>query len=296
MSSPHVPRRPGFTLIELLVVIAIIGTLVALLLPAVQKVREAAARAQCQNNLHQIGLALHNYHDTQKHFPPSDTNRPQKRHSWVAFVLPFLEQTPLYNRYKFKKDWYNPKNQKVVSKQLRLLQCPSSPVVDPVDQLYPSQPACGDYNATNGVSPMLVAVGLVPQTDLRGVLLSNTYSRILDITDGTSSTILIAEDAGRPQLWNAGRLVPGGYATGGAWADRRGPFTLSGSTVDGSAPFGPCALNCTNDNEVYSFHTGGANVLFADGSVQFLHATVSVRTLAALITRSGGEVVVSSDF
>jgi prepilin-type N-terminal cleavage/methylation domain-containing protein/prepilin-type processing-associated H-X9-DG protein len=290
-------REPaGFTLIELLVVIAIIGVLISLLLPAVQKVREAAARAQCLNNLKQIGLALHNYHDTQKHFPPSDTNRPERRHSWVTFILPFLEQGPLYSRYNFKADWYDLRNQPVVSTQLQLLQCPSAPFQNRIDPAYPSLPACGDYNATNGVEPGLVAAGFVPPTDLRGVLLSNQTTRITDITDGTSSTILITEDAGRPQLWNAGKPVPGGYAAGGAWADRRGPFTLSGSSLDGTTPFGPCGINCTNDNEVYSFHTGGADALFVDGSVRFIYSTVSIRTLAALITRSGGEVAPSSDF
>jgi prepilin-type processing-associated H-X9-DG protein len=264
-------------------------------MPAVQKVREAASRSQCMNNLRQIGLALHNYHDPFRHLPPSDTTTPQRKHSWVAFILPFIEQSTLYNRYDFKANWFSPKNQQVVSAQLRLFQCPSVPIPDRTDPAFPSLPACGDYNATKNVATGLVSIGLVPPTDLRGVMMTNQTCRLTDITDGTSNTILIAEDAGRPQLYTS-TAVPGGYAAGGGWADRRGPFTLSGSSLDGTMPFGPCSMNCTNDNEIFSFHTGGANLLFADGSVQYLHQAINIRTMAALITRSGNEPVSAAEW
>jgi len=295
----HTTRQQcAFTLIELLVVIAIIGVLIGLLLPAVQKVRESAARTECQNNLKQIGLALHSYHNEHKAFPPSDTNTPNKAHSWVAFILPYMEQIGIYNRYRFQNDWFDLKNQKAVSKQIALLYCPSTPIAPPrVDANYPSLPACSDYNVTMGVAAGLVAVGLVPPTDLTGVMTTNNPSRIASVTDGTSSTILVAEDAGRPQLyWSGGQLVPGGYAIGGAWADRRGPLWLNGSSWDGSVPYGPCALNCTNDNEVYAFHSQGANFLFADGSVHFIARGIDIRTMAAFFTRAGGETVEVSGY
>jgi prepilin-type N-terminal cleavage/methylation domain-containing protein/prepilin-type processing-associated H-X9-DG protein len=294
MRKKTFPNSLGFTLIELLVVIAIIGVLVGLLVPAVQKVREAANRTVCSNNLRQIGIALHNYHGTNHHFPPSDTKKPRK-HSWIAFTLPYFEQDPLYKQYNFNANWYDPLNQPAVSIQLKVFQCPSVPQQNRVDPNYPSQPACGDYNATNGVAVGLVLVGLVPSTDLRGVMERDNTTRLTAITDGTSNTIMVAEDAGRPQLWNVGRVVPGGYAYGGGWADGRGPFILNGSSQDGSFPYGPCAMNCTNNNEVYSFHTGGAMALFADASVRFLHNGINIKTMAALMTRSGGEVV-SEDF
>jgi prepilin-type N-terminal cleavage/methylation domain-containing protein/prepilin-type processing-associated H-X9-DG protein len=288
-------KRCGFTLIELLVVIAIIGILIALLLPAVQKVREAASRTSCTNNLKQIGLALHNYHDTNRRFPPSSTSKPAKRHAWIAFVLPYFEQETLQKRYNFAKNWYAASNNKAVRSQLTVFQCPSTPLANRVDSTYTPNAACVDYNATRGVSPDLVRVGLVSPTDLRGVLEKNKGTRMGQIKDGTSNTIIVAEDAGRPLLYNAGNQVPG-YVFGGPWADELGSFYLNGSSADGTVRPGPCAINCSNDKEIFGFHPEGANVVFADGSVHFLRSSISIANMAALITRSGGELNNSTDY
>jgi prepilin-type processing-associated H-X9-DG protein len=210
----------------------------------------------------------------------------------VAFILPYIEQQPLYNQYKFSVNWVARSNRPAVSTPLKVFQCPSTPISDRVDTQTRSPVACGDYNATRGVSKDLVTLGLIPPTpDLRGVLVKNSPTRLTDVTDGTANTILVAEDAGRPDLWNAGHLVPGGYATGGGWADTRGPFFLNGASADGSISPGPCPINCTNDREIYSFHTAGANVLFTDGHVQFLQANTNISIVAALITRAGAEVI-----
>jgi prepilin-type N-terminal cleavage/methylation domain-containing protein/prepilin-type processing-associated H-X9-DG protein len=292
MRRPITKKPWGFTLLELLVVVAIIGLLIALLLPPVQKVREAANRVTCANNLKQLGLALHNYENTNGSFPPSNTGSPQKRHAWVAFILPYIEQQPLFNQYKSSANWNARPNRPAVSTPLKVFQCPSTPVPDRVDDHLRSKPACGDYNVTPGVSRDLVTLGLVPPTpDLRGVMVKNQATRVTDVTDGTANTIVAAEDAGRPDLWNAGRLVPGGYANGGGWADTRGPFFLNGASADGSVSPGPCPINCTNDNEIYSFHPAGANVLFTDGHVLFLTANTNISIVAALITRAGAEVI-----
>jgi type II secretory pathway pseudopilin PulG len=281
--------------VELLVVIAIIAILIALLVPAVQKVREASNRATCTNNLKQIGLALLNYHDTYHRFPCSNTSGPGKRHSWVPFVLPYLEQVPLYKRYNFAKNWFTPSNAKAAAVHLEVFQCPSVPSGNRSDSTIIPNGACGDYNSTKGVSPDLVSIGLVPATDLRGVMVKNETTRLADVTDGASNTIMVVEDAGRPFLYNNGQLVPG-YAAGGPWADELGPFYLNGGAGDGSVPAGSCPMNCTNDREIYSFHGGGAHAQFADGSVHFIASSISIRNLAALITRSGGEPISEGDF
>ena len=116
-------------------------------------------------------------------------------------------------------------------------------------------------------------------------------TRVSQILDGTSNTIMLAEDAGRPQLWRAGSRISGQPdVLGGPWAGFLSGFVVRGSNPDGTSP-GPCAINCTNNREVYSFHPSGANVVFADGSVHFLQAGMDIQVLANLVTRSGGEVV-----
>jgi len=268
-------RTPrGFTLIELLVVIAIIAVLIALLLPAVQKVREAANRTKCTNNLKQLGLALVHYHETFHKFPPGRVDGPlpeagvtnSARHGWGPFILRFIERQDLADRYDWNRESSQPPNQETVGVQLKIFQCPSA---EP-DRFYTQGPsgmgACGDYAPTWGVDPVL-ATG-----DCRGILVPNLMTRLADITDGASNTILLTEDAGRPREWRAGIPGPDQTITGGPWG------------------------NCTNDHEVYSFHPAGANSVFADGSVHFLKAGMSIQVLAALVTRAGGEVVSTGDY
>jgi prepilin-type N-terminal cleavage/methylation domain-containing protein/prepilin-type processing-associated H-X9-DG protein len=317
-------RRRGLTLIELLVVIGIIAVLLGLLLPAVQKVREAASRLRCANNLKQLGLALHNYHDTQGTFPPPYVNRGGSylnsgfpfTHGWAPFILPYIEQPALASLYRWDLPQYAPENQPVVATQLKLFQCPSTPeqnryMVRGPFALFGTKAACGDYTIALGVNPKPAQLGWADSVgDYRGALtvtptpaigpsiLSTTTAgtRLTDITDGTSNTILLTEDVGRPRLWQAGRAGPAQAVTGGPWDNFLGPIILEGSSTDGTVQPGPCALNCTNDGEVYAFHTGGANAVFADGSVHFLHAGMSIRIMARLITRAGGEVVSGDDY
>jgi prepilin-type N-terminal cleavage/methylation domain-containing protein/prepilin-type processing-associated H-X9-DG protein len=296
--------RQGFSLIELLVVIAIIAVLIGLLIPAVQKVREAANRIKCGNNLHQLSLALHEFHDAQGKFPPGQVRGPYPeaqvywnvKHGWAVFILPYIEQQSLYKAYYW--DWAvgAQPNQDVVARPLKNFWCPTAPEQDRYDffgglfPTYGGKGACGDYAPTWYVDPALAA------GDNRGVLVPNGMTRLTDITDGTSSTILLTEDAGRPRLWQAGRAGPDQAVTGGPWAGFDNGITLKGSQLDGASRAGPCGLNCSNDHEVYSFHAGGANAVFADGSVRFLKADIDIRILAALVTRAGGEVVSATDY
>jgi len=306
-------RRQGFTLIELLVVIAIIAILIGLLLPAVQKTREAASRIQCTNNLKQLGLALHNYHDTHQSLP-SSTNLPGvPRSSAFTFLLPFFEQDNLYRNYDFSSNWFDPINQPVSATKLSILLCPSSPNPDRLDgrpEAWAPLVAVTDYGITTHVAQRLYLTGLVDNYGPGAMPKNEARPRLADITDGTSNTILVAESAGRPNLWRAGRLI-GVPATirvnGGGWSRAATAFSIEGSSADGTTFPGPCAINCTNGEDVtiypdayygrdgsgaiYAFHTGGANAVFGDGSVHFLHQSISIRTLAALVTRGGGEVI-----
>jgi prepilin-type N-terminal cleavage/methylation domain-containing protein/prepilin-type processing-associated H-X9-DG protein len=293
---------PAFTLIELLVVIAIIAILIALLVPAVQKVREAAARTQCANNLKQIGLALHNYHDANKCFPPGQTDSP-KKHIWAAYILPYLEQANLVRGYNFNiLHWFEGTNQAIVVVQLQVMQCPSAPssrVEDSANQragvTVPA--ACGDYGAIGNVDEALVQGGFIPgplPAKPNGVLVAVNRTRIPDITDGTSQTLMVGEIAGRPVQYVTGRkivTIPGSPVYGAGWADWDNGFQIHGASADGMTQPGPCGVNCTNNKGLFSFHPGGVNTLFADGSVHFLRDDIGVTIVAALATRNGGEII-----
>ncbi|HKB41450.1 MAG TPA: DUF1559 domain-containing protein [Gemmataceae bacterium] len=299
-------RRSGLTLIELLVVVAIIGVLIALILPAVQMARESARRLTCDNKLKQIGLACQQHHDTYGVFPPCWVNAPftlpqgqviQNGAGTFACLLPFLEQDALAKLYRWDKRAQGPENQPVATTQLKVLQCPSAmpnrwvtEVEDPGNYSYGGRGACGDYGGVKWIDNRLVDMGLVdPAADYRGVLSEDHLTRSAEITDGSSQTILVAEHAGRPTLWRAGRRVPGTYAIAAAWI--AGTVTFGqGASYDGATKPGPCAVNCTNDREVYSFHPGGANAVFADGSVHFLPGRIDIRIFARLVTYAGGEV------
>ena len=315
MRQPTVRKSRGFTLIELLVVIAIIAVLIGLLLPAVQKVREASARASCQNNLKQIGLALHNYEGANQFFPPGDTKNTPPHHAWTALVLPYIEQDNVYRIYDFTHDWNNPGNYPAIQTQMKVFNCPSTPTGQRVDSTITALPACSDYAALNGVKDfvgvncfgyLLHDGGQNTDSRLLGVLSFDKPARWVDIKDGASNTIMVAEDAGRPTFYDATKQpYPEGtrmnvdgsmqYYKEGGWADPGAPFSIDGSNQDGSIP-GGCALNCTNNSEIYSFHPNGANVLFADGSVHFISASMDLCKLAALVTRAGGEVFAQGDF
>lgn len=313
--------RHAFTLIELLVVIAIIAVLIGLLLPAVQKVREAAARMSCQNNMKQLGLGLHNYQGTTGYFPPGALRSPntgtvtpfyQKfgvtrngvRHSWSIFLLPYIEQDALYKMYNLNEDWAASANDGVRRTTLKMMTCPSTPGGARIFTKSVTIPtgagggtrtieiASGDYGPNNGYDAALVTNGLADAVPNRnGVLDVNLSLSVPEIRDGTSNTILLSEDAGRPDRYQAGVMTVALGQLDGGWADHDNEYVVHGYNAAGTASGGPCHTNCTNNNEVYSFHSGGANHVMGDGSVRFIRASMDIRQFVKLVTYAGNEVV-----
>jgi prepilin-type N-terminal cleavage/methylation domain-containing protein/prepilin-type processing-associated H-X9-DG protein len=302
-------RRTGFTLIELLVVVAIIAVLVGLLLPAVQKVREAAARASCANNLKQIGLACHNYESAYGFMPQAGsyptTAAPDTPYAgWGVFILPQIEQGNLLLGsigYQTDKNWFDPVNQAAVRTPVKLYLCPSTPsgdrAVNPIldNTTGVQDPArsahAGDYMAPRGFSDATYAA----PTQRRGAL--NWFSEratIQAVTDGTSNTVLVTEQAGRPAYYKRRAVQPGTVLVYPGWT---GPWAsynavwCKATLDDGSDGTGACTINCNNSAGVYSFHTGGVNAVMADGSVRFLREGLPKDAFYALISRDGGEVV-----
>jgi prepilin-type N-terminal cleavage/methylation domain-containing protein/prepilin-type processing-associated H-X9-DG protein len=326
-TTDHGPRTTddghfrGFTLVELLVVIAIIGILVALLLPAIQAAREAARRTQCLNNLKQMGLAILNFESTRKAYPrgrwnvvPTDTTKhtvPDRSvaksndHSWQSIVLPYAEEQNIASRYDTKKAWFHTDNRPPVSYPISIFVCPTVPETFRFDIMFTSdpKPAAGDYGSSNGVGNGAWTLagtlgpyptpegGFQPEEGARviGVLhkvFLRSPSRVKDVIDGTSKTIMIAESAGKPDLYtqgakgdSTGKQIPVGAGTG--WADPDSGFTVNTQPV----------INRHNDAEMYAFHSGGAQMCFADGSARLLNDSMETVVGIALVTRAGGETV-----
>ena len=344
----------GFTLIELLVVIAIIGVLIALLLPAVQQAREAARRTQCTNNLKQIGLALHNYADAFRCFPPAGegTNYsfspPVTQFvdgvGFLPRILQFMDQDAVYNSYNYSLDYNHTSlaNFTAASTVVASFLCPSAvrEINDGKDQADPND-GSRRYGVTDYGAPCYTDIdpqGRMGQTGstvftpfrnknarVDGAMKSGR-TRLGEITDGLSHTFLVAEDAGRDArfispydesvmiasspttVYNPPRQVPTGNRRYWRWAEADGAFGVSGvinnpgqpmradTAYPGTCPVlvngvNICGHNAGANDEIYSYHPGGANLLLADGSVMFGSSSMEVTIIRSFVTINQGDKV-----
>jgi prepilin-type N-terminal cleavage/methylation domain-containing protein/prepilin-type processing-associated H-X9-DG protein len=317
-------RARGFTLIELLVVIAIIAVLIALLLPAVQAARAAARRIQCVNNLKQLGLGVMNHHDAQGTYPWGAKNSPAQ--SWVFLVLPYLEQVQMYNAANMSQASTGFANSTVTQSKLSLFNCPADPLagamwLSPTPTTVPNR-AKGNYVVNWGNSDyeqnMTQADSFAPASlgafgsvvSIRGPFRVNNTTTVItpygirDITDGTSNTMMASEvkivadfngrsDA-RGDIWS-GTTKCGYMYTAATAPNSLTPDQLdgkSGCPNPGSDP--PCFQASGSQREfnaARSFHGGGVDVLFCDGSVKFIKDTINLTTWRALSTKDGGEIL-----
>jgi prepilin-type N-terminal cleavage/methylation domain-containing protein/prepilin-type processing-associated H-X9-DG protein len=305
--------RRGFTLIELLVVIAIIAVLIALLLPAVQAAREAARRAQCVNNMKQLGLGCFNYESGNQCFPSQIGGLPtwfvnsDYRMSWIVQILPQLEQTNIFNAYNYNgvRSEYSPANQTVIGTTLSVVICPSyaGPIL---------QQGQSDWNSYAGTETAAMATWNIAGTCYKGNLGDNTTGpyagsnnaygdlngttptatgifwrgqmlvTIAAITDGTSNTMLAGEALPNTSLWNA-------------WSESNSSVATTSIPINQNA-------NLDKTNASYAFgsfrsqHPGGMNAAFCDGSVKFLKTTINQNTFRAVGTRAMGEVIGSDAY
>jgi prepilin-type N-terminal cleavage/methylation domain-containing protein/prepilin-type processing-associated H-X9-DG protein len=352
-------RRRGFTLIELLVVIAIIGVLIALLLPAIQKVREAANRAQCANNLHQIGIALHNYEDTNGMFPTggegtiaTDMGGLQSwfdTHSTWTMLLPYIEQEDVYKLFDLSLPYNvgsSPKNRLAAKTEIKLLLCPSYPNRQPDPFGYGQS----DYMPT-------VYTDIHPVDGYRDPATLTTRGSRVDgalhlggtplatITDGLSNTIAVAEDVGRQHeiytypnglgmlshYVEDGRTIadpppeginPSGHRAINRWAEPDQGNGVSGPPTSGThevpknlhpvinnskdpwgGPLEPLDIacpwssnNCGPNDEIFSYHPGGALVVFCDGHVAFVSENIRPQILQRLVAIADGQAVSEADY
>jgi prepilin-type N-terminal cleavage/methylation domain-containing protein/prepilin-type processing-associated H-X9-DG protein len=274
------PRRSAFTLVELLVVIAIIAIIVGLILPAVQKVRESAARVKCANNLKQLSLALHSYATTNGAFPPG-----YKAHGygvgwgWGAFILPFVEQQAIYKALGVADQPFG--NGISLAPPTPLTQTPLSVFVCPSDSGPALNPLKRYHAKSNyrGICGPWIPLFFIPDSDYGGILFQNSQVRLMDITDGTSNTLAIGECMADEVTDHVGAIWVGMDCSHGSvyvsdcfWSVDNDTFRINGP--------GPQAFG--------SRHPGGALFGFCDGSVHFIHDTADAQKVQILAGRADG--------
>jgi prepilin-type N-terminal cleavage/methylation domain-containing protein len=326
-----ISNRKAFTLIELLVVIGIISVLIGLLIPAVQKVREAAYRLKCANNLRQLGIGLLNRETFAGDLPPAYVGN---KWNWRHELLPFIEQEKVFKRINQDKPWYDGENLSVVAMaKIGEFECPSVSVRPDVRFLFPQGASApielerslptADYEVVCGIEPnqykLVMNTDNINKEDLlkktRGAMIATVPTKLDQFLDGSSQTILISESVGRPDFYGPSRMVTRfgkysasqGQTTASCWADTSGPYVLDlglpTDTKDGQPLIpsdnlgkgpgmpGKGIGETTNKSQPYSVHTGGFQAIFADGSTRFFRTSMQWNQVLPLFTIQGGETV-----
>lgn len=309
MKSGRPFDRLGFTLVELLVIIAIIGVLIALLLPAVQAARSAARRMQCSSNMRQVGLAIHQYLSVHHCFPPSKveyfytepTNHAIK-HNLMAFLLPYMEQKHVYEKYDFDVNWQNGKNREARKSRIPILLCPEAPqsrlcrystTNETIIEYF-----CSDYTSCEQIGPgvqktLIEAGAITRRSDWRSMLRANWdgVATPATVRDGLSNSMMLFECSGRPKKYEFGKRPgdpessPKEPMSGAEWADARAEIWIHDLCGNGTR-----MINCSNKNEIFSFHQGTAMFLYGDGAVRLHSEQIDPEAFVSLFTSQAGDI------
>jgi prepilin-type N-terminal cleavage/methylation domain-containing protein/prepilin-type processing-associated H-X9-DG protein len=307
--------KKGFTLVELLVVIAIIGVLVALLLPAIQAAREASRRSQCINNLKQIGLAILNYESTKRELPPAftpgdtgsqlyglcngmnapTTSRPKpsaggNKHFILSFILPYMEQQGASSQLNFKLDYDATANENATHQDIKEFLCPSA---DTRKGAWATDYTTFLYAKESNYCRYIEAAGLTKRkrpVEVLAGMLDGIPTKVRKVSDGMSKTFMFFESAGKPNRYIKGEFqfddpVPRQEYE---WASSM-TWDIWGDDDQSTCPI-TSIMNCNNTHEIYSFHPGGANFAYGDGSVDYLRQDVDIDVFICTFTRAAGDV------
>jgi prepilin-type N-terminal cleavage/methylation domain-containing protein len=330
VARPRLQGHRAFTLVELLVVIAIIGILVALLLPAIQAAREAARRTSCQNNMKQLGLATLNYETAKKELPPSKyfDNRPAPSgfgvapvyHTTIPYILSYMEETSIASQWNFKVTWdySNPAapidNARLSQQTIPALRCASAPAdrgqyTGATDYRVCDEIAITGTNSTTFWLPVLLANNQVTaRPNKKGKYVSLLFNnlptgkpseppaKLKYCTDGLSKTFMWFETGAAPITYEKGIEVQKTSAAttevpnGDSWADYFNWY-VQGNVANYTTVYGTQPMNYTNDNEIYSFHVGGAFFSMGDGSVKWINNDIVPDVFVSYFTRDSNDII-----